>query len=355
MLHGCRDDIRPPVADLVPIAPSLADAAARPVDSRGAQPQPSRDTAVEAASESPDGAVLAPDGAVAAPDAAGSTGSTGSMATSICGRQKPDLAALVSLDGLAIGRDGTIYYTRAGEPEALVGRLRPGGAPVSNWARIPAAGDRMWGLALDSRRSRLYAVAGQAIFRIDVQVEPPAVRMLVGGLILPNDLAVDGEGNVYFSERGDGKIHRVTPEGTRNEVTPSSIGPPNSPGALAFGPDHALYAGTYYGPIVRIELAGGVERSRAAWSRFSGRANGLAFDALGRLYVGTFSSASAQDGQLVRIDHAEAEPVQILESRYFSSLAFGRGALDCQDLYVAIPDGPARRLETDTPGGPTSW
>ena len=261
----------------------------------------------------------------------------------------------MNADGLAIAPDGTIYYTRAGQPEAWVGRLRPGGAPASTWVRIPGPGVRLWGLALDSRRNRLFVAAGsaQTIFQVDLSLEPPAVRPLIDGLMLPNDLAVDGEGNVYFSERGDGKIHRVTPAGARNEVTPSSLGPQNSPGGLAFGPDGALYAGTFNGPIMRIELAGGVERSRAPWGDFMDRANGLAFDARGRLYVGTFSPTD--DALLVRIDDGEGGPVEIQEGPHFSSMAFGRGALDCRDLYVALPSGPMRRIETDTPGSPASW
>ena len=106
-------------------------------------------------------------------------------------------------------------------------------------------------------------------------------------------------------------------------------------------------------PIVRIELSAGVERSRAAYGAFSGRTNGLAFDARRRLYVSV--SLPEGNGRLVRIDGNEAPPVELMSGDLFSGLAFGRGALDCKDLYVASPAGTLRRLETDTPGTPASW
>jgi sugar lactone lactonase YvrE len=335
-------DIEPPSVE--PIAQPGRDGG-RPIDPPRAEgPVALRDAAIDGVPErgaSPDAAVM--------PDAGG-------VLATACGNQRPDVEGIANVDGIAIGRDGTIYFTRAGEPMAWVGRLRPGGAgPEPYWAQIPAGGARLWGLALDSRRSRMYVASGETgtIYRLDLTADPPEVEPLIGGLQVPNDLAVDDDGNVYVSERGDGKIHRVTPQGTRNEVTPSSVGPHNSPGGIAFGPDGALYAGTFNGPIVRLEIEGGVERSRAPWGAFTGRGNGLAFDARGRLYVGTFELGG--DARLVRIDGSEAAPVEILAGPHFSGLAFGRGALDCRDLYVAIPGGPMRRLETDTRGAPASW
>jgi sugar lactone lactonase YvrE len=345
-LLACRADIKPPDPESTPVSRPVPDAGRAP-DARVATPDPppGRDAATSASRDGSTG----PDGATSHLDAAIQT------PPSACGTQRPDIDGLTNVDGLAIAPDGTIYYTRAGEPEALVGRLEPGGAPASSWVRIPADGARLWGLALDSRRNRLFVAAGgaQAIFQVDLSAEPPAVRPLLEGLMVPNDLAIDSAGNVYFSERGDGKIHRVTPAGARNEVTPTSIGRQNSPGGLAFGLDGALYAGTFNGPIMRIELDGGVERSRAPWGAFSDRANGLAFDARGRLYVGTFSSTD--EARLVRIDDSEGDPVEIQSGPHFSSLAFGRGALDCRDLYVAVPSGPMRRIQTDAPGAPATW
>jgi sugar lactone lactonase YvrE len=345
MLAGCRADIRPP--DPSGRVPPVRDAYV-PVD----WPPPIDDppgpvTAGQDAGT--DGAYgIPPSDAIVRRDA-GPPAAPGPP----CGSEKPDITGIANVDGLAIGPDGTIYFTRLGEEQAWVGRLRPGGGPPRPyWANIPeTGGERLWGLALDSLRNRLYVASGdsQAIYRIDVASDPPQVQLLLGGVEVPSDLAVDRDGDIYFSERGDGKIHRVTPDGARNEVTPEPVGNQNSPGALVFGPDGALYVGTFNGPVVRLELADGVERNRSPWGGFEGRANGMAFDGRGRLYVGTYVTGGG-DAQLVRVDGADADAVVVQEGVQFSSLAFGRGALDCKDLYIAMPAGPMLRLETDTPG-----
>jgi sugar lactone lactonase YvrE len=353
-LAGCRADIRAP--DPRPASQAVRDAYV-PVD----WPPPIDDPGLPTAGP-PDAGPYSPppsDGPVrrdTGPDAAPATPAP---TTPTCGSEKPDLTDLANVDGLAIGPDGTIYFTRLGEDQAWVGRLRPGGGPPRPyWTSIPdTGGERLWGLGLDSRRNRLYIASGtsHAIYRIDVASDPPQVQLLIGGLQVPSDLVVDRNGDVYFSERGDGKIHRVTPDGVRNEVTPERVGDQNSPGALVFGPDGALYVGSFNGPVFRIELSAGVERNRSPWGGFIGRANGMAFDGRGRLYVGTYVTGGGE-AQLVRVDGADADPVELREGPHFSSLAFGRGALDCKDLYVAMPAGPLLRLETDTPGAPIiSW
>ena len=47
---------------------------------------------------------------------------------------------------------------------------------------------------------------------------------------------------------------------------------------------------------------------------------------------------------------AAGQRVEVARDGRFASMAFGRGALDCNDLYVAVPSGAMRRLATDTPG-----
>jgi sugar lactone lactonase YvrE len=348
LLGACRADIEPP---FVEEQPGRRDAGSVRLDAtRGLPPAPSPGGAQPATPDAADPAdAISPDGS----DSDGGTGGIGSSGiASACGAEKPDISQLTEMDGLAIGKDGTIYFTRVGLPEAWVGRLRPrGGEPEPQWVRIPGSGMRLWGLALHGGGNRLYVASGanQAIYQVDLSVQPPEVGTLIDGLELPNDLAIDREGNVYYSERGDGKVYRVTAEGTRREVTPTPVGNQNSPTALTFGPDGALYAGTFNGPVVRIELVGGVEQRRAPYGLFDGRANGLIVDMAGRLYVGTFEYTNR--AELVRIDDRETAPVQLQMGPHFSSMAFGRGALDCKDLYIAMPVGPMRRLETDTPGG----
>jgi sugar lactone lactonase YvrE len=343
MAGGCRADLRPPAPEPSrrpgPEGSWPADPGSRWPDAHAEQ-GPGRDADASRADRAASRDVRpSADAASSVPNAGG------------CGTQRPDVGGITHVDSLAIGADGTIYFMRTGPAEAWVGRLQPGGAqPELQWKRIPGSAMRLWGLAVDSRRSRLYVAAGEVdtIYRVDLTDDGPEPRPFVTDVQEPSDLAVDREGNLYFGERGDGKVHRVTPEGTRREVTPSRVGPGSSPAGIALGPDGALYVGNYGGPIIRVELEDGVEQRRGAWGEFSGRANGLAFDAAGRLYVGTYSTA--QDAQLVRVDASESEPILIQSGPHFSSLAFGRGALDCKDLYIAVPTGPMRRITTDTPG-----
>ena len=259
---ACRADIRPPAPEPIARPPG-----GRPNEPPGvvAPAAPITDAAAGGAPDCP------PITDSARPPEPGPA--PGTPIPPACGSERPDVSGLDNVDGLAIGRDGTIYFTRVGEPDAWLGRLRPGGSRADlYWMKIPGRGTRLWGLAIDSRRNRLYIAAGdtQTIYRVDMRAEAPGPEPLVTGLMVPNDIAVDRDGDIYYSERGDRKIYRVTPEGTRNEVTPSSVGEQNSPGGLTFGRDGALYAGTFNGPIVRIEIAGGVERSRGTYGLFRG-------------------------------------------------------------------------------------
>jgi sugar lactone lactonase YvrE len=269
-----------------------------------------------------------------------------------CGNQRPDISGLNDVDGLAIAPDGTMYFARAALADAWVGRMRPdGSSPEPQWLRVPASGERLWGLALDGNRNRLYVASGAtgAIYRINLNAEPPELAPLIEGLTTPADLAIDQDGSVLVAERGDRKVHRVSAGGERSEVTPDPLSDGGTVGALALGPQGALFVGLFDAPVVRIELSRGVEQTRAPYGESVGRANGLVFDARGRLYVGT---AGPNGARVVRIDDSGTEPVEIETGPHFSSMAFGRGALDCRDLYISVLGGALRRVETDAPGAP---
>ncbi len=343
---ACRADIQPPSRE--PEVRTRADAGRD--TNRGGLPLPPAPVPTPEPSSEADAAAI-PDAANRGEVAPPVGGSSGASSIPTCGREKPDVSGIENADGLAIGPDGTIYFSRAGQPEAWVGRLRPGGGePELQWVRIPGRGVGVWGFAVHGQRNRLYVASSDtgSIHRVDLKADPPTVELLIDGLLVPNDLAVDRGGDVYFSERGDGKIHRVTPEGIRSEVTPERLGGPNSPTALAFASDGALLAGTARGPIFRIVLEDAREQDRSMYGAYDGWANGMAFDRAGRLYVGTYEPSG--QAQLARIDSSEAPAVRVLEGRHFSSIAFGRGVLDCRDLYVAMPNEAVRRIETDTPG-----
>jgi sugar lactone lactonase YvrE len=171
----------------------------------------------------------------------------------------------------------------------------------------------------------------------------------VTGLLVPNDAVVGPDGAVYFSDQGDGRIHGVSPDGITRIVTPVPI--PGGPAGLAFGNQGELYVGVSTdGPIYRLNLVDGVEMSRARFGALIAWANGLAVDPAGHLYVSTYSLLG--QGQVWRVPANGLEATIILTGASFGSMAFGRGALDCLDLYVAVPVGPLQRLRADAPAPP---
>ena len=102
------------------------------------------------------------------------------------------------------------------------------------------------------------------------------------------------------------------------------------------------------GPILRLGLLNNREIDRKDFGSFRGWANGLAFDSAGRLYVGLWSNAAAT--QVVRLDAMGNNRTTVFNGAGFASLAFGRGMLDCFDIYAAVPDGVMQRQATGIPG-----
>jgi hypothetical protein len=273
-----------------------------------------------------------------------------------CGQQRPDVSQIQGADGLAIAPDGTIYYTQGAATaagEGFVGRMRPGEAAEPRWLPIPL-GAQLWGLALDEARQRLYVLAAtsKSIHHVDVSQPGAAagpLATLATGLESPNDIAVGPDGHVYYSAQTDRNIYRLSPTGARSMVTTSPTHARLAPSGVAFAPDGTLLVGNAgVGPILRLTLAGGVEQSRRPHGHLHTWANGMVEDSRGRLYVVTYSPTS--EGRVLLITEDESTAIQVAAGASFGSLAFGRGALDCRDLYIAAPSGPLLRLTTDAAG-----
>jgi sugar lactone lactonase YvrE len=270
-----------------------------------------------------------------------------------CGAARPDISRIVNTDGLAIGPDGTIYFTQANATTGWIGRLRPGDAlPDPTWITVPG-GTRLLGLAVDARGERLYVVSepGHAINFVELGgIDPPSLQVLVTGLLQPNDAVVGPDGAIYFSDKGDGRIHSVSPDGITRIVT--SVAIPGSPAGLAFGNQGELYVGVSPdGPIYQLNLLDGVEMNRARFGDLVAWGNGLVVDRAGRLYVSTYSQVG--QGRVWRAPASGLGATVVLTGTGFGSMAFGRGALDCLDLYVAVPIGPLQRIRTDAPAPPS--
>jgi sugar lactone lactonase YvrE len=213
----------------------------------------------------------------------------------------------------------------------------------------------IWGLAVDGERKRLYLAAGplDAVQMINLQVDPPRLGDFLTGVPMVNDLALDFEGNLYYSQQKQKQVFRATPSGQTSLVTvdpvTNDLGEMVRPAGLAFGPEGDLFLGNYGSTIVRLPLAGGKALARHRFGNTYPWGNGLAFDVRGRLYVADYWHG---ERSILRFDPDGSRFTAVGSGTRLSGMVFGRGALDCRDLYVASAAAPLQRLRTDTAGLP---
>jgi streptogramin lyase len=290
-------------------------------------------------------------------------GSPSSAGPACKGSARPPLDMLVAVDSLAIDATGNIYFSNDDGTKAWIGRLTPAGAVDKHWLTI-TAGLPTRGMAIDDTRKLIYFTAGTAAPELQaapLDGAPPMPATVYKGFLDPNDVAMGFDGNVYVSDQGDGQIYSVSPatrKRTRVTTMPIGIAAMGSgPAGLAFGPDHTLVVGYKGGgQLVRIALTAGtpeqpsVEARRATFGPISDWVNALVYDQRGRLYLALFDLNALRD--VVRLERDDAPPFPIASGGHFSSMAFGRGALDCHDLYIADPGAgmTVRRFPTDSTG-----
>jgi streptogramin lyase len=168
---------------------------------------------------------------------------------------------------------------------------------------------------------------------------------VVTGLSNPNDAVVADDGSVYYSNQGDRLVYRVAASGgpaVAISKTPFGITSQQLPSAVTMDPGGNLIVGLDHGgPLYQVVLSGGLEAARAPVPGWTGWANGLTYDRRGRLYIGIYDEVASRD--VVRLE-ADRTTTTIASGGRFSSLAFGRGPLDCRDLYVADPYAAMRRV-----------
>jgi sugar lactone lactonase YvrE len=265
-----------------------------------------------------------------------------------CGTGTADIGGVMNADGVVIDTDGSLFYLTDDTTHSYVGRIRPGQTAEPRWARIDDS-PTTWGLALDSARKRIYVLVvdgpGALVAYDNIQGAPVGSRFLTG-IDNGNDVVVGPDGDVYYGQQGNRHIYRVPPQGgTPEQVTMMPIGNNGlgqSPAALAFAADGGLLVGLEHGgSIYRLTLAGGREAGRNAVGSWTGWANGLTFDRRQRLYVAIYDDTAPRS--VVRLE-ADGSATPVATGGRFSSLAFGRGALDCRDLYIAEPFAAMRRV-----------
>ena len=273
-----------------------------------------------------------------------------SVTPGACGTATPDVSPLTGVEALSIGRDGTMYFAQSGANAGYVGRLRPGVAPEPRWLAIPN-GATIWGLVTDDSRQRLYvaSASGHLVHSVNLGGANPTLQVLSREVHEPDDLVIGPGGQLYFAD-SDNHIYRLTPGGELFRVTTSSFGG-NQASALAFAPGGDLLVGTVNnGPVLRLEVTPGTERARSTFGAFRGHARALAVDAQGNVYV--VNQIPGSESQVMRIAGDGSGPALVTTGPALTSLAFGRGALGCNQLYVGSRSGPMLRVNTAVGGFP---
>jgi sugar lactone lactonase YvrE len=182
---------------------------------------------------------------------------------------------------------------------------------------------------------------------------------------IPNDLVFDVFGNLYVTDSGLGQIWKIDPQGNPSVwfKDPLLLGDPTNPvagaplGANGIAFDrfrrHLYVANTDFGRIVRIGFrrghAAGIET--VTTSALLRGADGIAFDALGILFVAVNASdriaAVGWDGGVTVV--AEGAPLDAP-----SSLAFGTRFADRHTLFITnFAILRANGLKTDHPPQPS--
>jgi hypothetical protein len=275
----------------------------------------------------------------------------GDLGASSCGSMHADLSAINASPSVAIGSDGTLYFIREMGSQVWLGRAVPGKLAQTSWQSLPA-GTQIRGLRVDSQRDLIYLAnfSGNAIFSIYMHDGSPSIT--VNNVSAPHGLAVAPDG-YFYSTTSDGHIQRylVDLSGVhRNTATAMPVFPAGQRGlGLAFGPSGYLFVGSSSGAIKRLEIAGDKLINPVDQTGVLGAVNDLAFDVDGRLYVASSVGTTPQALNQIAPGALVALPVIGTAGR-LSALAFGRGALDCHDLYAADLAGAAKRAVVPQPG-----
>jgi hypothetical protein len=285
-----------------------------------------------------------------APDAVADRAPDGFVPPAGCGTGTANVSSILDADGVVADDDGTLYYLTDDSTNSYVGRILPGGVPDTKWLPVMNS-PTTWGLALDREQQRIYVLVvdgGGALVKYDNIKGSPTGTVFYAPITNGNDVVVGSDGSVYFSQQGDRHIYRVPRAGGAAQrvsaTTLGSVALKQAPAGLTFDPAGNLLVGLEHGgPIYRLALTGGVETGRTAVGTWTGWANGMTHDRAGRLYISLYDDLDPRS--VVRLDtETPTTTTTITSGSRFSSITFGRGTLDCRDLYIADPFGPMRRV-----------
>jgi gluconolactonase len=203
-------------------------------------------------------------------------------------------AGLDHPEGVAVGRDGTVY---AGGEAGQVYRISPDGKKVET---VASTGGFCLGITLDQKEDIYVCDCGKrALFKVSQSGEVKVFADSAGDrkFVNPNFSVFDSRGYLYFSDSGEwkkanGVVYRVDQLGN---VSLFSAGPFHFANGLALDADERyLYiVESNLDRVVRAEIR--TEGTAGPPEVFAEGLftvpDGLAFDALGNLYVTTYGSS----------------------------------------------------------------
>ena len=207
----------------------------------------------------------------------------------------PDIGGISNTNGLAIGTDGTIYFTQAGSPVRMGRTPAAGHAVEPRWVTVPT-GSQLWGLAVDGIRQRLYvaSASGHIIYHIALERRVPDADGVHARGGRAQQAGRRPGRDVYFAD-SDTRIYRVEPAGDLYEVTTRAFGT-NPTAGLAFAKSGELLVGN---PEQRTDLPAGAGRKAGtnptgSWGRSAGGPNPSRWTRSGRIYVRTHGATGVE-------------------------------------------------------------
>jgi len=289
--------------------------------------------------------------------------------------QEPEVATTVAFtEGPTVDRDGNVYFTEIINQRIM--KLGVDGALSTFRERSNAAN----GLLIDPQ-GRLIACEGAAFERPGVkvsgiprvtrtdlttgQVEVLADRYDGKPLVGPNDVTIDGQGRLYFTELNGAAVYRIDGPGKIARI----LAAPDvqRPNGIQISPDdRTLYLVEANGAaggarlIRRYDLQpdGTVRNMRVHYDFSPGRsADGMSIDSQGNLYAsagmnqlrGTAETLATKTGVYVISPQGKLLRFIPIAEDYITNNAFG--GPDMRTLYVTAGK-TLYKLRTDVPGLP---
>jgi sugar lactone lactonase YvrE len=297
----------------------------------GGQATPASDASGTADASVPADAGATPD--TAAPDTGPATLPPFPLAQVRAARKERLHAVGAQIEG-PTWRDGDLYFAQDGGGGGMmklnaggqVSRYRPELHPIGSF--LLADGSTLW---CDHEHLLL-------------QMFPDGRAGILASGLAPkcNDVTVDAEGNIFFSDYTD-SVYRVTPSGQYARA----LGGLAKPNGVEVDPDSRYLYIITGGRLLRSELSAGgmLGPAQPVVTLGGGNGDGAAFDQWGNLWVAVFQSGAAvivdttKKAVLGNLDFGGAGP---------TNLTFGGPQRD--QLYVTIANSGIWRAHVGVPG-----